>query len=120
MERLLALLQESGTDLPDSSPNLYLVLVGEQAMLRGLVFADELRDALPGLRVQCNCGGGSFKSQFKRADRSGAEYALVLGDEEVERQTVTLKPLRTSADQEALQQRDVAARLRALLESTRC
>jgi histidyl-tRNA synthetase len=50
LERLLALLQESGVDLPDGCPHLYLVLVGEQGRLRGLVFADELRDALPGLR----------------------------------------------------------------------
>ncbi len=118
LERLLALLQESGVDLPDGCPHLYLVLVGEQGRLRGLVFADELRDALPGLRVQCNCDGGSFKSQFKRADRSGAEFALVLGDDEVEQQTVTLKPLRTDAGQEVLQQQDVAAHLRELLEST--
>ncbi len=118
LERLLALLQESGVDLPDGFPHLYLVLVGEQGRLRGLVFADELRDALPGLRVQCNCDGGSFKSQFKRADRSGAEFALVLGDDEVEQQTVTLKPLRTDAGQEVLQQQDVAAHLRELLEST--
>jgi histidyl-tRNA synthetase len=69
------------------------------------------------LRVQCNCDGGSFKSQFKRADRSGAEFALVLGDDEVEQQTVTLKPLRTDAGQEVLQQQDVAAHLRELLAS---
>jgi histidyl-tRNA synthetase len=119
LERLLALLQASGVEFPDGCPHLYLVLVGEQGRLRGLVFADELRDALPGLRVQCNCDGGSFKSQFKRADRSGAEYALVLGDDEVEQQTVTLKPLRTDAGQEVLQQRDAAARLRELLASSR-
>jgi len=117
LERLLALLQESGVEFPDGCPHLYLVLVGEQGRLRGLVFADELRDALPGLRVQCNCDGGSFKSQFKRADRSGAEYALVLGDDEVEQQTATLKPLRTDAGQEVLQQQDTAARLRKLLAS---
>jgi histidyl-tRNA synthetase len=117
MERLLALLQVSGVNPPDSRPQLYMVLVGEQARLRGLVFADELRDALPGLRVQCNCDGGSFKSQFKRADKSGAEYALVLGDDEVEQGTVTLKSLRAGTDQEVLQQGDAAAHLRDLLEN---
>ena len=117
MERLLALLQVYGVELPDSRPQLYMVLVGEQARMRGLVFADELRDALPGIRVQSNCDGGSFKSQFKRADRSGAEYALVLGDDEVKQQAVTLKPLRSDTDQVVLQQRDVAAHLRDLLAS---
>jgi histidyl-tRNA synthetase len=67
--------------------------------------------------VQCNCDGGSFKSQFKRADKSGAEYALVLGDDEVEQGTVTLKSLRAGTDQEVLQQGDAAAHLRDLLEN---
>jgi histidyl-tRNA synthetase len=73
-----------------------------------MVFAEELRAALPGLRLQVNCGGGSFKSQFKRADRSGAVFALVIGDSEVAQQQVVLKPLRSDAGQESLLQQEIA------------
>ena len=85
--------------LPEDRPHFYLVLSGEQGMRRGMVYAEELRSAEPRLRVQTNCGGGSFKSQFKRADRSGAAYALVIGDEEAARQTVVIKPLRDTTEQ---------------------
>jgi histidyl-tRNA synthetase len=81
---------------------------GEQGTERGMVLAEELRAALPGLRLQANCGGGSFKSQFKRADRSGAVFALVIGDSEVAQQQVVIKPLRSDAGQESLSQRDIA------------
>jgi histidyl-tRNA synthetase len=80
-----------------------------------MVFADELRTAIPGLRLQANCGGGSFKSQFKRADRSGAAFALVMGEDEVAQQRVLLKPLRERSEQESLSQQDVPARLQGLL-----
>ena len=57
---------------------------------------------LPGLRLQCHCGGGSFKSQFKKADRSGARYALVLGEGELERGVLGVKPLREEGEQRDL------------------
>ena len=115
LERLLALLVSGNAQLPGGAPDVYMVVSGERATERGLVLADELRDAVPGLRLQVNCGGGSFKSQFKRADRSGARFALILGDDEVERQTVSLKSLRSETDQTSLAQSDVAARLGTLL-----
>ena len=92
-----------------------MVVSGEGATRRGLVLADELRDAMDGLRLQVNCGGGSFKSQFKRADRSCAIYALVLGEDEVEQETVTLKALRSEAAQENIAQSGLAVRVRELL-----
>ncbi|MGD2136853.1 MAG: histidine--tRNA ligase [Gammaproteobacteria bacterium] len=116
LERLLALLTEGGAELPNDNPHVYLVLGGERTLHRGLLFADELRTAVPGLRLQVNCGGGSFKSQFRRADRSGAHYALVLGDDELERGQVTLKPLRRDVEQEALAQQHAAARLSDMLD----
>jgi histidyl-tRNA synthetase len=73
-----------------------------------MVFAEELRAALPDLRLQVNCGGGSFKSQFKRADRSGARFALVIGDDEAAQQQVVIKPLRSDAAQETVLQGDIA------------
>jgi histidyl-tRNA synthetase len=66
---------------------------------RGLAFAERIRDALPAVRVETNCGGGSFKSQLKRADKSGAHLALILGDAETERRVVGLKSLRAEAPQ---------------------
>lgn len=111
LERLLALLQAGDAGIPVNHPHVYLVLNGQQAVAHGMVFAEQLRTALPGLRLQSNCGNGSFKSQFKRADRSGARVALVLGDDEVSQGTVILKPLRSEAGQETLSQQDVAARI---------
>jgi histidyl-tRNA synthetase len=64
-----------------------------------LAVAEGLRDALPELRLLCHCGGGSFKSQFKKADRSGARYALVLGEGELARGVIGVKPLRTEGEQ---------------------
>jgi histidyl-tRNA synthetase len=115
LERLIALLEAEGAPLPDSAPHAYLVLSGDKAVERGMVFAGELRDAVKGLRLLTNCGGGSFKSQFRRADRSGARLALVIGDDEAEHGRVTLKPLRGESAQETLAQADAAGRLGRLL-----
>jgi len=116
LERLLGLLAAGGGELPGNAPHVYLVLDGEQGARRGMVFAEELRAALPGLRLQANCGGGSFKSQFKRADRSGAAFALVIGDDEVVQQQVVLKPLRSTASQETVLQQEIAGILGARLQ----
>jgi histidyl-tRNA synthetase len=118
LERLLGLLVAGGVELPENIPHVYLVLDGEQGSRRGMVLAEELRTVLPGLRLQSNCGGGSFKSQFKRADRSGASFALVMGDDEVTRQQVVLKPLRSEAAQETVAQQDLAGILGARLQLT--
>ncbi|MEA1051056.1 histidine--tRNA ligase [Lamprobacter modestohalophilus] len=93
LERLLEL---SHTE-PPPSVDAYLIAVGEQASAAAMAIAEQIRDALPQLRLVCHCGGGSFKSQFKRADRSGAKVALVLGDDELAQQRIGIKPLRTAA-----------------------
>lgn len=116
LERLLALLEAQAAELPDNSPHVYLVLNGKQGIRRGMLFADELRTDVHGLKILANCGGGSFKSQFKRADRSGARIALVLGDDEAASGQVTLKPLRGEGEQEVLSQQLVAARLNEMLK----
>ncbi len=100
IERLVALLEHAQVDLPDKAPHVYIVAVGEQAQRHGLLLSEQLRDSVPALRILTHCGGGSFKSQFKKADRSGAHFALVLGDEELEQGRAGLKPLRQQADQE--------------------
>jgi histidyl-tRNA synthetase len=117
LERLLALVQTGTAEIPPNNPHVYLVLNGEQAVAHGMVFAEQLRTALPGLRLQTNCGNGSFKSQFKRADKSGAGVALVMGDDEVAEGTVILKSLRQDADQEILPQQLVAARISEVIDA---
>ena len=115
LERLIALLEDAGAVPPAAAPHLYLVLVGEAAARRGLVLAEQLRDAVPGLRILTHCGGGSFKSQFKKADKSGAALALVLGEDEIGSGQVGIKPLRGQGEQEHVAQDALAARLTELL-----
>lgn len=99
LERLIALLQEQGFCDESVALDAYLVTVGAAAQQRGLQLAEQLRDAIPALRLMSHCGGGSFKSQFKKADRSGARFALVLGEGELERGVIGIKPLREDAEQ---------------------
>jgi histidyl-tRNA synthetase len=99
MERLVLLLAQSNLPLPNPAPHVYLMTMGDQAMQQGFRLAESLRDDLPQLRILVHCGGGSFKSQFKRADKSGAQIALVLGENELEQQQITLKYLRTEQPQ---------------------
>ena len=114
LERIIALLENQGAELPDASPHLYIVTVGEQAQQQGLLLSERLRDALPKLRILTHCGGGSFKSQFKKADRSGARYALVLGEDEVQRGEIGIKPLRERIDQETVSEDALHGRLAQL------
>jgi len=72
------------------------------------LIAERLRDALQWLRIQTHCGGGSFKSQFKKADRSGAHYALVIGEDEVVRGEAGIKPLRDRSEQQSVAFTDLA------------
>jgi histidyl-tRNA synthetase len=99
IERLVSLLEETGTAAQDAAPDAYLVVVGQAAQRAGPKLAEDLRDRLPRLRLLSHCGGGSFKGQFKKADRSGARFALVLGDGELERGVIGLKPLRDDSAQ---------------------
>jgi len=75
-------------------------VIGDPDLLEAAIaLAEKLRDALPGLRLEVNAGGGSMKSQLRRADRSGAALALLLGHEEVAAGEVTVKDLRGQAEQ---------------------
>jgi len=98
-ERIVELLRLKGLAGDEAYTDVYVVLGGEAAEAAGLRVAESLRAALPGLRVEMNCGAGSFKSQMKRADRSGARYAVILGDDEVARGIAALKPMREDAEQ---------------------
>ena len=115
LERLVALLQDEGRALPAEAVDCYLVMAGEQAERRGRVLAESLRDAIPQLRLVVNCDAGSFKAQMRRADRSGARWALILGDDEVARNIIAVKPLRAEGEQEQVAQTELAEHLRRLL-----
>ena len=115
MERLIDLLEEPERLAAASAPHAYLIAVGELAEAKAARVAEQLRDALPGLRLQANCGSGSFKSQFRRADKSGAQMALILGDDEARDQTFSVKPLRTDGAQQTLTEAELMAYLQPLL-----
>ncbi len=111
VERLIALLEEGG-QLPEATrADIYLVQMGEVARREALVLAERLRDALPSLRLLVHCGDGGFKAQFKRADRSGAQVALVLGEDELARGEVGIKHLREELPQEAVSVDQLVGRL---------
>ena len=99
LERLVALLADQEAPERDSRPHAYLVVAGERAEAVCWPLSETLRDRLPGLRLTVHCGGGSFKSQMKKADRSGAAYALILGEQEVEQGRIGVKPLRGQGEQ---------------------
>ncbi|MCF6345755.1 MAG: histidine--tRNA ligase [Thiomicrorhabdus sp.] len=99
IERLTALLMDHDKVPVLAKPDIYVVLVGNNVQRSGLILSEKIRKALPHINVQMNCGGGSFKSQFKKADRSGARYAVVLGEQEMSDQVVSIKPLRETTEQ---------------------
>ena len=74
--------------------------------------AEKLRDQLPGIRLITHCGGGNFKKQFKKADRSGAQIALILGKDELEKQTVGIKSLRTESEQQEVSWLELVEKIR--------
>jgi len=101
VERLVALLEEGGIE-PGEQVDAYLILMGNGAQREGLLLAEKLRDQLPELRLMTHCGGGGYKSQFKKADRSGARYALILGDDELAKGVVSVKNLREQIEQQEI------------------
>jgi histidyl-tRNA synthetase len=118
IERLIALLEESGAESPAARPHAYLVMFGEQAELRGMQLAEQCRNQVAGLQLVVNCGAGSFKSQFKRADKSGAAWALILGEDELAANTIAVKDLRGDSEQQNIAQSELADWLQAVVEKT--
>jgi histidyl-tRNA synthetase len=116
LERLILLLSQTPLPVPDKTPHAYLIMAGPGTLQQGLRLAESLRDALPHLRLLTHCGGGNFKSQFKRADKSGALVALVLGEEEMAQHQVTLKYLRQEHPQLRVGLAEVVDYLKPLLQ----
>ncbi len=113
IERLIELMGEQPAVDAAAQPHAYLIRVGEEAEFRGARLAEDLRGEFPALRLVVNCGGGSFKSQFKRADRSGAALALILGHDEVRDGLIGVKALRREGEQQTLAQSDLAMFLKS-------
>ncbi|HEY9030847.1 MAG TPA: histidine--tRNA ligase [Kangiella sp.] len=114
LERIVALIQEMAPE-EVATADVYMVALGEQAELSALQLAEQLRDQWPAVRVRMNCGAGNFKKQFKRADKSGAKIALVIGEQEVQDGTVGVKYLREHKEQLVVSQRDVCQLLEQYL-----
>ena len=95
IERLISLLEATDALPTIPSVDVYLVAVGESAAKQSLILAESLRDQIENLKLITHCGGGSFKNQFKRADRSGARWTLILGDDEISQQVVGVKTMAT-------------------------
>ncbi len=117
IERFVELFGECGGEAPASRADVYLVASGEGTLSRAFAIAEELRDRIAGIRVEVNLGGGSFKAQMKRADKSEAEIALVLGENELAQGRIGLKPLRRDDEQESVALDELAATLAKRLNS---
>lgn len=104
IERLCLLLQETGA-LPkglENSPDIYFIVAGEEAQMASTAIAETIRTQLPDIRVLKHCGGGKFKKQFKKANESGAAIALIIGDDEAQKNSVNVKWLRKEREQETI------------------
>ncbi len=109
VERLILMLEalEVIPGVVSETLDVYVCAFGSGADQAALLLSRRLRDEHAGLRIQTHCGGGSFKSQMKKADKSGARYALLLGENELQNMTATVKDLRGDTEQETLNQSDI-------------
>lgn len=114
MERIIALLEQAG-NITHSPTDVYFITQGDGNEEFGLLMAEQLRDALPSLKIHVNLIGGSFKTQFKRADKSGARFALILGEDERRQNVITCKDLRTDNQQRQFSLQDIIEHLKTLL-----
>lgn len=117
LERLIALLEAEQLlqNNEEHLPHLYLIMVGNEALIKGLTLAEQLRNEFPQLKLITHCGGGSFKNQFKKADKSGAKWALILGETELANQQIGFKNLREEQPQLSLSYSALIEHLKSLL-----
>lgn len=109
VERLIALMQDFNTVAVGEQPDCILILLGDLAQNAGVRIAEELRSSVTELRVVQNHGGGSLKSQMKKADRIGARWAIIIGEEELNQGVASVKPLRGEGEQSSVKLTDLAA-----------
>ena len=111
MERLTELVEVSVEKAENSQPKIYIVAVGEGAEIHASIMAETIRDENQNYTVEVNMDGGSFKQQFRRADKSGAELAIIVGEQEIEQGTVSLKPLKSDGEQKTVKQEELIGQL---------
>jgi histidyl-tRNA synthetase len=117
MERLVELVRDNAPAEP--APHGYIVPLGDTAEATALALAEQLRDHVAGLRVLTHCGGGSLKAAMKKADKSGAAVALIIGEQELAAGQVLVKPLRSGGEQLPLEQSALRARLMDIVAAQR-
>ncbi|MBX5462570.1 MAG: histidine--tRNA ligase [Steroidobacteraceae bacterium] len=115
IERVVELLVQANKVPAPTAPDIYVVVNGERASAEALKLAEQLRTVLPHRRIEVNLGGGNFKAQFRRADKSNARLALILGEDELARGVVAMKPLRQESGQTDCPTPELATRVEALL-----
>jgi histidyl-tRNA synthetase len=116
VERLILLLKAQDVLLPEAAPHVYFCHLGDEAVRAARKLSEQLRDAMPTLRLVLQAGGGKLKSQLNRADKSGARYALVLGEEETAKGVVQVKSLRNDSPQITCSWPELSGRLAGLLQ----
>jgi len=119
VERLVTLLVAAGRNPAAANPDVFVIVGGPQAVTPALQLVERLRTERPAVRFELNMGGGNLKAQFRRADRSGAVVALIVGEDELARAVVGLKPLRDTAGQSECPIAQLPAGLDAALAAAR-
>jgi len=117
IERLILLLKTL-EQIPDTEehPDVFIIADAHERIIEALKIAEQIRHSEKKYNVVVNTVPSSFKSQFKKADKSGARFAFVLGEEEVKEKSITIKDLRTGKDQFSIKQNEIAEHLQKLLE----
>ena len=116
IERLVLMLSSlEKTQNIRSQVDVYVAMLGEGVDIKANILAEQWRDLVPDIRMQCHCGGGNFKKQMKRADKSGASVAIILGEDEITTQMATIKYLRERKEQQSMAMSEVPAFLKALI-----
>jgi histidyl-tRNA synthetase len=113
IERVIEVIRAEGADVSAAAADVYLVSVGDEARRRAFTVAEQLRDRVPGLKLSIGIPSAGFKAQLRRADKSGAAFAVIIGESELAVDRLSVKPLREEAAQELLALEEFAARLRA-------
>lgn len=116
LERIVLLLETLAlTNDIAAEVDVYVTAMGDNCLVEAIKVAAELRQQLPTLKVMSHCGGGNFKKQMKRADKSGAQYALIIGENEVANNQVAIKPLRNNNEQQLVARTELVTKIAELI-----
>ena len=116
LERIVLLLEtlELTNDIA-AEVDVYVTAMGNNCLVEAIKVAQELRQQLPTLKVMSHCGGGNVKKQMKRADKSGAKFALIIGEDEIANNQVAIKPLRTNNEQQLVMRSELVTKIAELI-----